>query len=86
MEILKVGSRSHPGKVAGAIAAIIREGKEVQARAIGAGAVNQAIKAVIIARIYMLAEDVDLFCIPGFVDLDIGGEERTALTLTVQPR
>ena len=86
MKILKVGSRSHPGKVAGAIAAIIREGKQVQARAIGAGAVNQAIKAVIIARKYLVADGIDVICIPEFVDVNIGGQERTAITLIVQPR
>ena len=86
MDILKVGSRSHPGKVAGAIAAIIREGKQVQTRAIGAGAVNQSIKAVIIARIYLVADGIDVICIPGFVDINIDGQERTAVTLIVQPK
>jgi stage V sporulation protein S len=86
MEIIKVAGRSRPGKVAGAIAAIIREGKTVQARAIGAAAVNQAVKAVIIARSYLTPDDIDVICIPGFVEVDLEGLERTAITLVVEPR
>ena len=86
MEIIKVASKSSPGKVAGAIAAIIRAGESVQARAIGAGAVYRAIRAVIIARSYLATDGVDVICVPGFVEVDIGGLERTAVTLTVEPR
>jgi stage V sporulation protein S len=86
MEIVKVAGRSHPGKVAGAIAAIIRQGKQVQARAIGAAAVNQAVKAVIIARGYLATDGIDVICIPGFATANFHGSERTVLTLTVEPR
>jgi stage V sporulation protein S len=86
VEIVKVAGRSRPWKVAGAIAAIIRQGKQVQARAIGAGAVNQAIKAVIIARSYLAINGIDVICIPGFATADFDGLERTVVTLTVEPR
>jgi stage V sporulation protein S len=86
MEILKVAGKSHPGKVAGAIAGITRDGKQAQVRAIGAAAVNQAIKAVIIARSYLATDGIDVICVPGFVNVDIDGLERTALTLVVEPR
>ena len=86
MEIVKVAGKSNPGKVAGAIAGAFREGKQVQARAIGPGAVNQAIKAVIIAGIYLATDGIDVICIPGFTELDIDGLERTAITLIVEPR
>ena len=87
MKILKVAGKSNPGKVAGAIAGIIREGQQVQAQAIGAGAVNQAIKAVIIARSFLAPEDgIDVICIPGFTEVDIDGQERTAITLIVERR
>jgi stage V sporulation protein S len=84
--ILKVAGRSHPGKVAGAIAGLIREGKQVEARAIGAAAVHQAIKGVIIARGYLAIDGIDVICIPGFTDVDIAGQEKTAVVLTVEPR
>jgi stage V sporulation protein S len=86
MEIFKVAGKSHPGKVAGAIAAIIRQGKQVQARAIGAAAVNQAIKAVIVARRYLAIDGLDVICIPGFATVDLDGLERTVVILTVEPR
>jgi stage V sporulation protein S len=72
--------------VAGAIAGIIREGDQVQARAVGAAAVHQAIKAVIIARSYLALESIDVVCIPEFTDVEISGQEKTALVLTVVRR
>lgn len=86
MGIIKVAGKSHPGKVAGAIAGIVREREQAHVRAIGAAAVNQAIKAVIIARSYLATDGIDVICIPGFVNVDIDGLERTALTLVVEPR
>ena len=84
--ILKVAGRSDPGKVAGAIAGIIREGKQVEARAIGAAAVHQAIKGVIIARVYLAKDGIDVICVPGLTEVDIDGQERTAVVLTVERR
>ena len=70
----------------GAIAGIIREGQQVQAQAIGAAAVHKAIKAVIIARSFLAEDGIDVICIPGFTEVDIDGQERTAITLIVERR
>lgn len=86
MEVLKVSSRSTPNSVAGAIAGVIRENKLVEVQAVGAGAANQAIKAVAIARGYLSPGGVDLICIPAFASVDIDGEERTAIKLICEPR
>jgi len=86
METLKVAAKSNPNSVAGALAGVIREQGKVEMQAIGAGALNQAIKAVAIARGYMAPSGIDLVCIPAFVDLQIEGEERTAIKLIVGPR
>ncbi|MCL2088132.1 MAG: stage V sporulation protein S [Oscillospiraceae bacterium] len=86
MDILKVSSRSVPNSVAGAIAGIIREKNEVEIQAVGAGAANQAIKSIAIARGYMAPSGVDLICVPAFAAIEIDGEERTAIRLIVTPR
>ena len=86
LSIVKVAGRSIPERVAGAIAALIRAGKRVQAQAIGAGAVFRAIKAVVLARSYLATDDIDVICLPGFTEVDINGLERTAVTLIVEPR
>ncbi len=86
MEILKVSSRSNPTAVAGAIAGVIREGKEVEVQAVGAGAVNQAMKSVIVARGYLAPIDVDLICVPSFMTIEIEGESRTAIKMVCQVR
>jgi stage V sporulation protein S len=86
MAIIRVAARSHPGRVAGAIAGIIREGDQVQARAVGAAAAHQAIKAVIIARSYLALDGIDIVCILGFTEVEIAGQEKTAIVLTVEPR
>jgi stage V sporulation protein S len=86
VEIVKVAARSIPERVAGAIAAMIRAGKRVQAQAIGAGAVYRAIKAVVLARSYLASDDIDVICLPGFTEVEIGELERTAVTLIVEPR
>ena len=78
MEILKVSSHSSPNSVAGAIAGVIREKKMVEVQAVGAGAANQAVKAIAIAR--------DLVCIPAFANILIDGEERTAIKLICEER
>ena len=86
MDILKVSAKSNPNSVAGAIAGVIRERSSVEVQAIGAGALNQAIKAVAIARGFVAPSGIDLVCIPAFTDIQIEGEERTAIKLIVQPR
>lgn len=93
MEVLKVSANSKPSSVAGAIAASLRNsisenidriGVEVQA--IGAGAVNQAIKAVAITRGYVAPNGIDLIVIPAFSEVNIDGELRTAIKLIIEPR
>ena len=86
MEILKVSSKSAPNSVAGAIAGVIRESGSAELQAVGAGAANQAIKAVAIARGYLAPSGIDLVCVPALVSVEIDGEERTAMRLIVEPR
>ena len=83
MEILKVSSKSNPNSVAGALAGVIREKGSAEIQAIGAGALNQAIKSIAIARGFVAPSGIDLVCIPSFTDVDIDGEERTAIKLVV---
>lgn len=84
--LLRVSSDSSPTSVAGAIAGFIKEEGEVELQGIGAGAVNQATKAIAIARGYVASNGYDLVSIPAFVDVEIDGEERTAIRFTVKPR
>ena len=84
MEILKVSSKSNPSKVAGAIANIYREKGSVEIQTIGAGSLNQAIKAIAIARGFVAPSGKNLVCIPAFTDITIDGEERTAIKLIVE--
>lgn len=86
MDILKVSSRSVPNAVAGAIAGVIRENNTVELHAVGAGACNQAVKAVAIARGYLAPAGINLICIPAFSNVTIDQEERTAIKLIVEPR
>ena len=86
MEILKVSSHSSPNSVAGAIAGVIREQRAVEVQAVGAGAANQAIKSIAIARGYLAPIGVDLICIPAFANIQIDGEERTAIKLICEQR
>lgn len=86
MELLKVSAKSSPNSVAGAIAGILRERGQVDVQVIGAGALNQAVKAIAIARSFVAEEGIDPVCIPAFKDIDIGGEGRTAICLTVLDR
>jgi len=83
MEIIKVSARSRSTAVAGAIAGVIREHRYAEVQAIGASAVNQAIKALAIARGYLQEDDIAIASIPLFTDVDIQGLERTAIKLTV---
>lgn len=86
MDIIKVSAESRTSAVAGAIAGVVREHKRAEVQAIGAGAVNQAVKAVAIARGYLHEDGLDVICIPEFTTIDIEGRERTAVRLTVEPR
>lgn len=86
IEVLKVSSKSNPNAVAGALAGVIRERGYAEIQGIGAGAVNQAIKAVAIARGFVAPSGIDLVCVPAFTDILIDGQERTAIKLLVGPR
>ena len=85
-DILKVATKSNPNSVAGALAGVLRERGGAEIQAIGAGALNQAVKAVAIARGFVAPSGMDLICIPAFTDIEIDGEERTAIKLIVEPR
>jgi len=84
MEVLKVASHSNPNSVAGALAGIIRENGSAEIQAVGAGALNQSVKAIAIARGFMAPSGVDLSFIPAFTEVMINGEERTAIKLIIQ--
>ncbi len=86
MEVLKVSSKSSPKSVAGALSAVLREEGKAEIQAIGAGAVNQSIKAIAIARGYVAPNGLDLIAIPAFTEIEIDNEERTAIKFLVEPR
>lgn len=85
MEVLKVSSRSNPNSVAGALAGVIREHGSAEIQTVGAGALNQAVKAIAIARGFVAPSGQDLSCVPSFADIVINGEERTAIRILVEP-
>jgi stage V sporulation protein S len=85
-EVLKVSARSRPSAVAGAIAGVVRESGRAEVQAIGAGATNQAVKAVAIARDYLLETGIEAVCLPAFIDVTIDNEDRTAIRMIVEPR
>ena len=86
MEVLKVSSKSNPNSVAGALAGAMRGAGTAEIQVVGAGALNQAVKALAIARGFVGPRGVDLWCTPSFADIEIDGESRTALRLTVESR
>jgi stage V sporulation protein S len=86
MDIIKVAATSRSTAVAGAIAGVMRERGQVDVQAIGAGAVNQAVKAVTIARGYLELDGIDIVCVPSFVEVTIDDQERTAVRLSVEKR
>ncbi len=86
MDVLKVSAKSNPNSVAGALANAFREIGKVEIQAVGAGALNQAVKSIAIARGYVAPTGKDLICIPAFTDVFIDGEERTAIKLIVESR
>jgi len=85
-DVLKVSARSRPSAVAGAIAGVVRESGRAEVQAIGAGATNQAVKAVAIARDYLRETEIEAICLPAFIDVTIDNEDRTAIRLIVEPR
>jgi stage V sporulation protein S len=85
-EMLKVSSKSNPNSVAGAMAGVVRESGAVEVQVVGAGALNQAVKALAIARGYVAAGGIDLVCVPNFADIEIDGERRTAIRLVIGDR
>ena len=86
MEVLKVSSRSNPNSCAGAMAGVIRQSGAVEVQVVGAGALNQAVKAIAIARGYLTPSGVDLVTVPTFADIEIDGQVRTAIRLLVEDR
>ena len=86
MEILKISAKSSPNGVAGAIAGLVKENGKVEMQAIGAGAINQAIKAVAIARGFVAPSGVELTCTPSFTEVTIDNEEKTGIRFTVEPK
>lgn len=81
-----VSTKSNPNSVAGALAGVLRENGKAEIQAIGAGALNQAVKAIAIARGFVAPHGMDLICVPAFIDITIDGEERTAIKLLIEPR
>ncbi|NMA55103.1 MAG: stage V sporulation protein S [Firmicutes bacterium] len=86
MEVLKVSAQSNPKSVAGALAAVLREYGEAEVQAVGAGAVNQGVKAIAIARGFVAPNGLDLICVPAFAEITIDGDERTAIKFIVGSR
>lgn len=86
MEVLRVSTKSNPNSVAGALAGVLREKGTAELQAVGAGALNQAVKAVAIARGFVAPSGIDLVCVPAFADIEIDGEGRTAIKLIIESR
>jgi stage V sporulation protein S len=86
MEVLRVSTKSNPNAVAGALAGVIREKGTAELQTIGAGALNQAVKAIAIARGFLAPSGFDLICRPAFADIIVDGQERTAIRLMVEPK
>jgi stage V sporulation protein S len=86
MDTIKVAAKSRTTAVAGAIAGVIRERGRAEVQAIGAGAVNQAVKAICIARTYLVQDGINIVCIPEFADVKINDQERTAIRFVIEKR
>jgi stage V sporulation protein S len=86
MEVLKVSAQSQPKSVAGALAAVLRDRTTAEIQAVGAGAVNQAVKAIAITRGFVAPNGIDLVVVPAFSEIQIDGEDRTAIKFIVEPR
>lgn len=81
---IKVSSQSNPSSVAGMIASLVRDNEKIELTSVGAGALNQAVKAIAIARGFVAPLGVNLVCIPAFTELEINGENKTALKLILE--
>jgi len=86
MDVIKVSANSRTSAVAGAIAGVIRDHKHAEVQAIGAGAVNQAIKALVLATGYLKNDGIEIACVPEFVEIQIDDKVRTAIKLVVDPK
>ena len=86
MDMIKVSANSRTSAVAGAIAGVMREHKHAEVQAIGAGAVNQAVKALALATGYLRADGIHVACVPEFVDVEIEDKVRTAIKMVIEPR
>ncbi|HNR02070.1 MAG TPA: stage V sporulation protein S [Anaerolineaceae bacterium] len=86
VDVIKIKANSRTAAVAGAIAGVMREHKHVDIQAIGAGAVNQAVKALVLAKGYLAEDGIAIMCVPEFVDVDIEGKVRTAIKLVIDPK
>lgn len=86
MEIIKVSANSRTSAVAGAIAGVVREHQRAEVQAIGAGAVNQAVKALVLATGYLAGDGIHVVCVPEFVDVEIDDKVRTAIRFVIEPR
>jgi stage V sporulation protein S len=86
MDVIKVSANSRTSAVAGAIAGVVREHKRAEVQAIGAGAVNQAVKALVLATGYLAGDGIAVVCVPQFVDVEIDDKVRTAIKIVVEPR
>ena len=86
MDMIKVSANSRNYAFAGAIAGVIREHKRAEVQAIGAGAVNQAVKALVLATGYLKNDGIEVVCVPEFADVTIDDKVRTAIKLVVVPR
>jgi stage V sporulation protein S len=85
-DVLKVSADSKPKAVAGAVAALLREKGTIEVQAIGAGAVNQAVKAIAITRGYVAPNGLGVVAVPAFTKVEIDGEERTAIRILIEAR
>jgi stage V sporulation protein S len=86
MDMIKVSATSRTAAVAGAIAGVVREHHRAEVQAIGAGAVNQAIKALVLATGYLKNDGINVSCVPEFADVTIEDKVRTAIKLVVEPQ
>lgn len=86
MNVLKVSSKSNCNSVAGAIAGVIKEHGRAEIQVVGAASINQAVKSIAIARGFLAPGGIELVFMPAFLEINIGGEQRTAIKLIVQPR
>jgi stage V sporulation protein S len=85
MDLIKVSAASRTSAVAGAIAGVVREHHRAEVQAIGAGAVNQAMKALILATGYLKNDGINVSCVPEFADVTIEDQVRTAIKLVIEP-